>query len=500
MNGKPQTAIRGVFSVSLVNLVARFIAYAKHIAITAYIGLSAQLDAFYVATTILGLGIFVFGDVFDSLGIPRLVKSLQEEGETSFRNQAGSFFTFSVLLSIGLCFTLALIASWTPWVAPGFSPEKKEYVIRNLFSLAPMAFLYLPYHAVGSFLRARRRFQVFYIGEVLIASVTLVIILVWHEFTYVIPLSFSAAYIVVFLFIATTCIRDIRFSFTLHREEIKTISRGLFALLPLYLVFHLFILVDRVFASYLPTGGLSALSYGLLISLIPGSIFMMENIFVTPLAESDEKGALLRKILTGVLLISVPVACFTTAYGARIVSAVFERGAFDSSSTLMTGDALSFYALGIPAFIFWPICYRLFQILGKLKDITAIACAAVLLNGILNYMFMEAGFGIRGVALATSISNYALIAGAILLLKRMDIHLTGRKTLGVAAIVVIASGASLLLSHMVPVPSGHTAGVLCRGVVFLLAVTVILYGLPNREIRSWRETVFRQIFTRGGES
>lgn len=61
---RPQTAIRGVLSVGLINITARLIAYGKHIVIAAFIGLSAQLDAFYMATTVLALAIFVFGDVF----------------------------------------------------------------------------------------------------------------------------------------------------------------------------------------------------------------------------------------------------------------------------------------------------------------------------------------------------------------------------------------------------------------------------------------------------
>src|SRR4030042_5158738 len=87
---KPQSAIRGVFSVAIINLLARLIAYGKHIVITAYIGLSAQPDAFYIAVTVLSIVVFIFGDVFDSLGIPRLVKPLHEEGEEKFRSLAGA--------------------------------------------------------------------------------------------------------------------------------------------------------------------------------------------------------------------------------------------------------------------------------------------------------------------------------------------------------------------------------------------------------------------------
>src|SRR4030067_359674 len=135
----PQTAIRGVFSVAIINLLARLIGYGKHIVITAYIGLTAQLDAFYIAVTVLSIVVFIFGDVFDSLGIPRLVKTLHEEGEERFRQLAGSILTFSMLLSSLLCLFLFLIAPWTPWIAPGFSPGTKGFVLPTLYFLPPTA-------------------------------------------------------------------------------------------------------------------------------------------------------------------------------------------------------------------------------------------------------------------------------------------------------------------------------------------------------------------------
>ena len=201
LGSRPQTAIRGVFSVAIINLLARLIGYGKHIVITAYIGLTAQLDAFYIAVTVLSIVVFIFGDVFDSLGIPRLVKTLHEEGEERFRQLAGSILTLSMILSSLLCLFLFLIAPWTPWIAPGFSLETKGFVLRNLYFLAPMAFLYLPYHAIGSFLRAKRRFTAFYVGELIIASTTFLILFVWHDVPYIIPISFSAAYLIIFVYI-----------------------------------------------------------------------------------------------------------------------------------------------------------------------------------------------------------------------------------------------------------------------------------------------------------
>lgn len=490
---KPQTAIRGVFSVGLINAAARIIAYAKHIAITALIGLSAQLDAFYMATTVLGLTIFVFGDVFDSAGIPRLVRTLRTDGEEKFRDLAGSVLAFAFILAACLAFLLLLVAPWTPWIAPGFSAEKKDLILGNLLFLAPMAVLFLPYHAMGAVLRARRRFQAFYLGEIVIATVTLIIILVWHDLPYVIPVSFSAAYIAACLYVAAVARSTIRFRLSFREEGIREIVRMLFRLLPVYLVFHLFTLVDRTFASYLPTGGVSALAYGLMIVMIPSTVLMMENVFITPLAESPERGDMIRRIVEGVLIVSVPMAFFATAYAGPIVAVAFERGVFTAGSTQMTGDALAFFAVAIPGFFLWPLFFRLFQILGKLRGITIVACLAVALNGGMNYLFLTLGLGVKGIALATSLSDYGLVLGSVLLLRKDGIRIATKEMLSVLAVSVGVGAVALGVTHAVPPWGGSTVVLVLRAVVFLLVSGALFVFVPNEGIRRWRKTVLEEI-------
>jgi hypothetical protein len=125
--------------------------------------------------------------------------------------------------------------------------------------------------------------------------------------------------------------------------------------------------------------------------MIPSSILIMENVFITPLAEADDKGQMMKHILYGIILMSVPVAIFTMAYSKQIVKVALERGVFTSASTGMTADALWYFAIAIPAFFLNPITYRLFQILGRLRGISIVGIFSVISNAGLNYLFLEMG-------------------------------------------------------------------------------------------------------------
>jgi hypothetical protein len=66
---RAQTAIQGVAFAAAVNLLSKVLLYLRQMVIAAVFGLSAWLDAFFVATSFVSIFITVFGDIFDSAGI-----------------------------------------------------------------------------------------------------------------------------------------------------------------------------------------------------------------------------------------------------------------------------------------------------------------------------------------------------------------------------------------------------------------------------------------------
>lgn len=494
MTSSPQTAIRGVASVATINLVARVLGYGKHLVITAYIGLTANLDAFYVAFTILSLFILSFGDVFDSLGVPRLVRALREEGEEGFRRYAGTLLTFSGLIAATLSLLLLALSPWTPWVAPGFTPEKKGLVLSNLMYLGPVVLLYLPYHAIGSVLRAKRRFRDYYLGELVNAVATLACLYAGRALPFIVPLSFSAGFAAASLYLSCAAGSQVAFAKRIDRAGVRDLLRLLLALLPFYLAAHLFPLVDRAFASYLSTGGVSALSYGFLIATIPSSILMIDNIFLTPLSESSDRGTLMAQILGGVVAVFVPVAVYLSAYAGPVVQAGLQRGAFTPEATRMTADALAYFSPAIPALIYWPVCYRLFQIEERLRALYALIVGAVMINVLFNALFLRAGMGVKGLALSTTIANYFLVAFSILLIRRSGSPVIGGKTLSLLGIVALVVVASLAVSRFAGPAPESLPGLLGCTILYFLSVVVLYAILPNEEIRALRRTVLQDLF------
>ena len=64
----------------------QFFSILKHIVIAGYIGLTIQLDIFYMALAIFGIFISVWMLVFDNIAIPKLVDFSTQNDWTSLKN------------------------------------------------------------------------------------------------------------------------------------------------------------------------------------------------------------------------------------------------------------------------------------------------------------------------------------------------------------------------------------------------------------------------------
>ena len=124
-----------------------------------------------------------------------------------------------------------------------------------------------------------------------------------------------------------------------------------FQLLGVYSVFHLYALVDRAFASYLPPKSISALTYGWMIAMIPKGIFKFENIVITSLSEVNASWDKVKFYTFRVLIFSLPFVVFIFIFAPYIVELLFGYGAFSTVDAEFTTTAVRFYVLSLP-FVF----------------------------------------------------------------------------------------------------------------------------------------------------
>jgi len=479
---RAQTAIQGVAFASCLNLCSRIVNFLRQVLITAYFGLSFRLDAFFVATSIVAIFINTFGDVFDSAGVPSLVKTREREGEESFRRLAGSIFSLAVFMGLGLTLLMVLCFPLAPRIVPGFPRESAGYIRENLLLLLPYSLVFLPYHAIGSFFRSMRAFSPYYLVEFLVNLTALAAVYLLGYTFRIVALSLSFGYVVGFSVFLVIGWKRFHFRGKLQTGEMKVVSGTILGMLPIYMILYGLIIVDRYFASFLEEGAISALFYGYILATAVPMIMNVENVFVTPLSEESDRSFLITRIMSGMWMVSLPIIAFTLLFSNELVRGLFERGAFSSRSSILAADALRFYILGIPGFIMVPVTTRILQIFKKLRWISVIALAGLSLIAFLNYyLVLKLGMGVKGIALATSIGMLAVGISEILLTSRLGIKVRYREMIRVLPNILAGIVVSLGIVSILPDWGPTISAVLLKGALFVVSYTLVLFLFPGSE-------------------
>ena len=205
--------------------------------------------------------------------------------------------------------------------------------------------------------------------------------------------------------------------------------------------------IDKSLASSLQEGSVAALNYGhLLITLITGlTSSIIATIMYPKITKALNEGnweffnLAVEKAVIVVLLISVPFGMGAMAFADEVVQVVYERGAFDTAATALTGSAFFYYAIGLP---FQAINAILTHVYYSMRDMkTPIKCAAVgvIVNISMNLTLIES-MQHKGLAFATSIAAIVnvLCLGLAISKKHPHVKLLGSKRKVVKIVFVSA--------------------------------------------------------------
>ncbi len=182
------------------------------------------------------------------------------------------------------------------------------------------------------------------------------------------------------------------------------------------------VVINSIFASGLGDGAVSWLAFAFRLIQLPIGLFgvaiataSLPSLAVH--AAHHDPSAFRGKIEQALRLnaaLCIPSACGLAILSVPLVSALFERGKFDSHATLMTAQALSAYAVGLIGYASIKILAPAFYALNRTLVPMIVSIVSIAVTVCLNWLLvMKLHSGPAGLALATSFS--ALFSGAILL-------------------------------------------------------------------------------------
>ena len=167
----------------------------------------------------------------------------------------------------------------------------------------------------------------------------------------------------------------------------------------------------RVFGQFVSEGAATELNYARRTMLVPvGVIAQAAGVAAYPfLARLFAEGRIFEmkntvdKAMRYVIILSMAGTALLAAMTVPIVRTLFERGEFTEQSTLGTAEALFFYAFAVPVWGGLQILNRAFYARREMWTPVVVGTAATI-AAVPLYVILQNTFGLRGVALASTIA------------------------------------------------------------------------------------------------
>lgn len=268
-------------------------------------------------------------------------------------------------------------------------------------------------------------------------------------------------------------------------------------------VYHLNIFVATLFASFLAEGSISYLYYAERLIQFPLGIFggaIGTSVLprLTRQSALEEWSTFRQQVVEALELLwffTIPSAAGLWVIRVPLVHLLFQRGEFSEISTMMTAEALGYFALGLWAVAGFRVLVGAWYALGGAYITVWTGVGALLFNAVLSALFVGP-LGHSGLALAISISATVNLVLLIFLLAKRLGTIQGGRLFRSSARSLVASIFMAIVVHFL-CQSSYAGGKLEGGVLMLnlgfwvvagvviYLVCMMLLGLPDGVKNAW---------------
>lgn len=178
-------------------------------------------------------------------------------------------------------------------------------------------------------------------------------------------------------------------------------------------VLQINLMVNAIFASFLPVGSISWLYYADRLLEFPLGVFgvALSSVILPHLSEHHAKknqvafSAAVNWAMRWVVLIGVPASLGLWCLSEEILCALFHYGAFSMTDVMMTAGALNAFSLGIISFIGTKVLVSAYYARMDTKLPVKVAVVTLLLNMVGNFLLMKP-FGHIGLAISSTLAAW----------------------------------------------------------------------------------------------
>ncbi len=419
---------------SFYTLLSRVLGYLRDILIAIFLGTSIYADAFFVAFRLPNTFRRLFAEgTFNAAFIPSYAEE-NLKGEGSGKKFADEVFSLLLLFLVFLIIIIEIFAPFLVYlIAPGFYDDSEKFNLAVEFTRITFPFLLFVSLSslLAGILNTNNKFAAAAAAPIVLNIILILFLLISFYFNQNIAKSLSIgvtlAGIIQFIILIFFTKKFYFPSLVLILKFNKKIKIFFSKLLPSIFssgITQINILVGTIIASF-QSGAVSYLYYADRVYQINLAIagIAVGTVALPNLAKSiklnDQKNInkVQNKSIELSLLLSVPATVGLFIASKEIVNCLFGYGSFDSEDVIYTSMALTFFAIGVPAFALNKILSTFYFARNNTKLPFYISLVSMIINIIISVsLFKKYGFII--IPIATSISTWLAVIIYFALLNR----------------------------------------------------------------------------------
>ena len=501
--------IKAAGIVGAATLLSRILGFFRDAAIAWYFGAGHYSDAFIAAFRIPNLLRKLLGEgSISNAFVPVLTDYLAIDGrDEAFRLARSALWILSIILVVISSIGILLAPLIVKIIAPGFmdTPDKVALTIVLTRIMFPYIFFIGLVALCMGILNVFGHFAAPALAPVLLnlAIIFSVFFLCPHLNTPVLGLAIGVIIGgILQLLLQLPVMAGHGFKFwqktKIGHPGLKKMSRLMPPVILGGAVYQVNVLVGTLLGSFLPEGSVSVLYFADRLVQFPLGVFAIAA--ATAVLPSLSRQASLNDLIglkdtfgyavRLTLFLTIPSMIGLIVLRVPIITMLFQRGEFSPQATLLTAQALLYYAIGLWAFSAVRIVAATFFALKDTRTPLVIATVSILANIGLGVVLMKP-LAHAGLALATSLASALNLALLVLALRKKlgalgwrGIAQSALKTLGSAVVM----GAAVWVAAKVLIPAQGTsfstllAGVITCVVTGLAIFAVCSYGTKSPEL------------------
>lgn len=477
-----------------LTLASRLFSYVKILLIAYFFGASAFVDAYYIAY---GAIFFITGTMQGTLESAVLPKLVQNDKETA-ENIMGWVVHRSVILCLIVsAIIIAFPEQFIKIFARSFDQQRITYAADLIKWILPGALSLLFVGILTMWANYKERFAVsntITVFSNILAIPTLVLLYPLIE-NYALPAYQSIVY-----FVLAICMWRILkgVPMTCHGRLPSKLMSKINSDILLCLISggagFIYTLIDRYFASSLPTGNVSAITYAQMIFSQPiGFMGAAMSVYLVRASSAAKTTGDVEGQLYTALYIAwsyfFPASILLSVLAEPTVKVLLGYGAFDARAIALTVPCLSVMALGLPIMVWLTIIGRYAQATGKLRLLAVWSYIGVGGNFFLDWLFVDP-YGAPGLCAATAIMwGVSTVFLMMMLVPKITWRLC--RSLILQTIIVLAWGLILLTLR----GENTYLSLFIGGIVGLVHIFLCdRIGLFDSIPRQWRPTAIGSLF------